>query len=230
MYKIINDLKKIINKPNLTFEELSYKWLDKKKNYIKKSTYSNYLYNIKRYLLPKLGYIKLKNLEYYDFNYFVEELNRGLAPKTIRDILCNLKSILYFGEQEYNYKINIKEIKNPKMNINPLIILNDKEIKKLENYCLKLNTLKSIGIIICLNTGLRIGEICALKWENIDLDKRELYIKETLQRIYDNEQDRTKIIIDTAKTKTSVRTIPISNKLYKILINFKNKYKKDEFF
>lgn len=230
MNRIIKKVKKTINKHKLTFEDLSYEWLYFKKNDIKKSTYSNYLYNIRKYLLPELKDLKLKDLEFYDFNYFVEELNQELSPKTVKDILCNLKAILYFFEQEYDCKINVKRIKNPKMNANPLVILSNREIKKLESYCLKENSLKSIGIIICLNTGMRIGEICALKWENIDLEKRELYIKETLQRIYNNEQEGTKIIIDSAKTKTSVRTIPISNKLYNILINFKGQYKSEDFF
>ena len=60
--------------------------------------------------------------------------------------------------------------------------------------------------------------------------KKENYILETLQRIYNNEQEGTKIIIDSAKTKTSVRTIPISNKLYNILSNFKGQYKSEDFF
>ena len=234
MYEVLKRIKNSVNKYRLKFEDVSYEWLEYKKSDIKESTYSNYLYNIKKYLLPELKDLNLKELEKYDFNNFINKLNKGLSSKTTRDILCNLKSILYFIEEEYGCKmINIKKIKSPKINTKPLVILNDKEIKKLERYCLKLNTLKSIGIVICLNTGLRIGEICALKWENIDLDKREIYIKETVRRIYSKEQKgvkKTKVVIDTAKTQTSIRTIPISSKLYEILVPLKNKYKKEEFF
>ncbi len=226
MHRISN----IINKNKLTFQDLAHQWLEIKKREIKKSTYSNYVYTVEKYLLPKLSLVKLKNLEKIDFNVFIEELAQNLSPKTVRDILCNLKSILYLAEEEYECKINIKKIKGPKMNIEPLVILSDREIRKLEHYCLKINTLRSIGIIICLNTGLRIGEICALKWENIDLSKRELYIKNTLQRIYNKGTGETEIIIDTAKTKTSVRTIPITNKLYFILNELKSNYKPTDFF
>lgn len=230
MYKIIKKFKNVVNKYKLTFEDISDEWLEFKKNDIKRSTYSNYSYNIKKYLIPELKCLNLRNLENYDFNYLVEKLSKELSPKTVKDILCNLKAILYFLEQEYDCKINIKKIKSPRTNLNSLVILSDKEIKKIEKYCLNLNTLKSIGIILCLNTGIRIGEICALKWQNIDLEKKELHINETLQRIYDKSQHVTKIIIDSAKTRTSIRTIPISNKLYNILIKFKDKYNKDDFF
>ena len=73
------------------------------------------------------------------------------------------------------------------------------------------NSLKSIGIFMCLNTGLRVGEICALKWENIDIGKKTIQVKKTLQRIY-VDQKKTRVIIDNPKTVKSVRTIPISNK------------------
>lgn len=81
-----------------------------------------------------------------------------------------------------------------------------------------------------MNTGMRIGEICTLKWKNVDLEKRILYVKATLQRIYDRENRTTKVIIDTPKTQSSVRNIPISNKLYEILEPVKSKYQDEDFF
>ena len=68
-----------------------------------------------------------------------------------------------------------------------VFLLSSKERIRLEKYCLKENTLKSLGILLSLNTGLRIGEICALKWENIDLKEKNIYVKKTLQRVYDTE-------------------------------------------
>ena len=229
-----NGLRKIrnsINKYRFTFEDVFYMWIEYKKSEIKKSTYSTYLYNVTKYLFPKLKNLTLKKIEKYNFDELADELSKKLSPKKTRDILCNLKAILTFIEDEFDCKINLKKIRSPKLIAKPTVILNDKEINKIEKYCLKLNTLKSIGIIICLNTGLRIGEVCALKWENIDLDRREIYIKKTLQRVYsDKNLGKTEIIVDTPKTQTSIRTIPISNKLYEILIPLKNKYKNEEFF
>ena len=112
----------------------------------------------------------------------------------------------------------------------PVVILNKREKNKLEKYCLNENTSKSFGVVICLNIGLRIGELCALKWKNIDVDKREIKVRKTLQRIYDEETGKTKIIIDTPKSKKSVRNIPISNKLYEILKNAKKGTSDNSFF
>ena len=224
------EIMKIINKYKLTFEDISCEWLNVKKKETKKSTYSTYSYSIRKFLMPEFQTMTLKKLESYNYNEFVEKLSQDLSTKTIRDIINNLKSILLLAEQKYGCKMKIKEIKIPKLDSEPLEILSNKERTKLENYCLKENSLRSLGIIICLYTGLRVGEICALKWENIDLEKRELQVKYTLQRIYDENQKRTKISLDTAKTKTSIRKIPISNKLYNILIKLKNNYNDDDFF
>ena len=70
-----------------------------------------------------------------------------------------------------------------------------------------------------MNTGLRIGEMCALKWKNINLDKRTISVKQTMQRVYNREEHKTKVILDIPKTQKSIREIPISNKLYEILKN-----------
>ena len=110
------------------------------------------------------------------------------------------------------------------------MILSKTERRKIIKYCLEENSLKTLGIIICLNTGLRIGEICALKWKGINLEKREINIRNTLQRIYDEPQKKTRIIIESAKTRTSIRNIPITNKLYNLLYPLRKKYKDDDFF
>ena len=219
-----------MKKKNMKFGELANKWLDVKKLNIKESTYSHYVYYISKYLIPEFEDYKIKKLSSYNFNKFVEKKSETLSPKTVRDIICILKSILYFAEDECECDIKIKKIVSPKLNQEPLTILNKREKTKLEKYCLKENTLESLGIIICLNTGLRIGEICALKWENIDLEKRELKVKSTLQRIYTPGKNRTKIIIDKPKTKTSVRVIPITTKIYDILIGLKDQYFVSDFF
>lgn len=83
---------------------------------------------------------------------------------------------------------------------------------------------------MCLNTGMRLGELCALKWEDIDLNEKCIYIKKTVQRIYKGKNEKSKIIIDTPKTQYSIREIPINSKLYNLLKPIKSKYKKEAFF
>lgn len=230
--KILNKLRNIVKKKDdkLKFNILVEEWLENKKISIKESTYCNYVYVINKYIIPTFENMLIEELKNYNFNDFVIELMEELSTKTVRDILCILKAILCYANKEYDCNIKISKITSPKLVQGNVTILSNREKGKLESYCIRINTLKSIGILICLNTGIRIGELCALKWKNIDIDKKILYVNNTLQRIYDNKQKKTRIIIDVPKTIKSIRQIPISNKLYEILKTIKNKYNDDNFF
>lgn len=214
----------------IDFDKIVEKWLEYKKTTIKQSSYSNYEYVVNKYLMKYLQGKKINELEKYDFNDLVNELSAELAPKTVKDIACVLKSILHYAEDEYNCKIKTNKIKVPKQNTGSVDVFNKAEKNRIEKCCIESNNTKELGILICLNTGLRIGEICALKWKNIDIDKRMIYVKSTLERIYDNKLKKTKIIIDKPKTITSVREIPISNKLYSILKTLRKNYEDEDFF
>ena len=147
----------------------------------------------------------------------------------MRDIVTKLKEIINFYEEEHNTKLNIKKMSLPKMNKKEIQILSNKEKQKLEKYCIQQNDLKSLGILICLNTGLRVGEVCALRWENVDFETRRIHVEKTIERIYSKEENKTIVIIDTPKSITSVRTIPINSKLYNILKQIRGKSKKTDF-
>ena len=78
---------------------------------------------------------------------------------------------------------------------------------------------KNLGIVICLCTGLRIGELCALKWNSFDMENNVIKIRQTVQRIYVVDEDvrYTKIVVNEPKTKQSNRDIPMSAELLKII-------------
>ena len=214
----------------LSFDNVVEEWLSYKKMTIKKSSYSNYEYMINKYLRPYLQEKKIIELERYDFNELINKLNLELAPKTVRDIICILKSILNYIEDEHGGKVRTNKIVVPKLNMENITVFSKLEKNRIEGQCVKSNDLKELGILICMNTGLRIGEICALRWKDINLEKRIIYVQATLERIYDEKLNKTKVIIDKPKTKNSIRQIPISNKLYNILKPLKKKYKDDDFF
>ncbi len=91
------------------------------------------------------------------------------------------------------------------------------------NYIQEHFTFRNLGVYICLSEGMRIGEVCALTWEDIDTDNGVISVNRTIQRIYVIEEGnrRTELILDTPKTKNSIREIPISKDLLKILKPFK---------
>ena len=201
-----------IFKRTILFKTETNDWLLFKKNSIKNSTYYRYKYLIDRYIL---SFFKNKNIYYflnYDFNIYIDYLSGILSAKTIKDILSIFKSILKYIERKYNIDYKLDLISTPKIEQSEIKILKDYERIKLEKYCLESNSLKNIGIVICLNTGLRLGEICALTWDNIDFDENCIIINKTIQRIYKGKNS-TSIQLDSPKTKRSIRKIPISKKI-----------------
>lgn len=227
--KKLNEVKNIIvsRRKRKDFEVVTEEWLKYKKNTVKKSTYYNYSYSVAKYLYPSFAGKNITKIKNY--NNFIEELSDTLSPKTVRDIVTKLKEIINFYEEEHNTKLNIKKMSLPKMNKKEIQILSNKEKQKLEKYCIQQNDLKSLGILICLNTGLRVGEVCALRRENVDFETRRIHVEKTIERIYSKEENKTIVIIDTPKSITSVRTIPINSKLYNILKQIRGKSKKTDF-
>ena len=227
--KELNEVKEVIvsKKRRRDFRVVTEEWLKYKKNTVKKSTYYNYVYSVEKYLYPRFAGKNITKIRNY--NDFIEELSDTLSPKTVRDIITKLKEIISFYEEEHNTKLNIKKMSLPKLNKKEIQILSNKEKQKLEKYCIQQNDLKSLGILICLNTGLRVGEVCALRWENIDFESKKIHVEKTIERVYSTNEKKTIVIIDTPKSITSVRTIPMNSKLYGILKQMKGKSKKTDF-
>lgn len=194
-------------------------WKKDKKQYVKKSTYSAYVLLVKNHLLPYFG--DKYEVEESDVQKFVfEKLEQGLSQKTIMDILIVLKMILKFGVKHRYLSCREIEIKFPTQRENEgLEVLSRSNQRKIMNYIEKNFTFKNLGIYICLSTGLRIGELCALTWDDIDEDNGVILVRKTIQRIYviDDVKKRTELIIDTPKTKNSIRDIPMTSDLIKII-------------
>ncbi len=220
---------KILRK-TISFNEETKDWLLFKKNSIKSSTYYRYKYLVDKYILSFFKYKSIYFFLDYDFNIYIEYLSSILSTKTVKDILSIFKSILKYIERKHNIDYKLDLVSTPKNEPNEIKILKNEEKEKLEKYCLENKDLKNLGIVICLNTGLRLGEICALTWNNIDFNEKCIIINKTIQRVYKGKKD-TSIQLDTPKTKKSIRKIPISNKIFYPLKDLKkvNNYCGDEF-
>lgn len=201
------------------FQEIIRLWREDKKQYVKTSTISAYTLLIENHILPAFG--KADRINEADVQEFVfEKLNSGLSQKSIKDILIVLKMILKFGVKNGYFEYTQIDIKFPTQRERQEIeVLSRSNHRKVISYIQENFTFRNLGIYICLCAGMRIGEICALKWEDIDTENGIISVKKTIQRVYmiEGEERYTELILDSPKTKNSIRDIPMTRDLLKLL-------------
>lgn len=147
-----------------------------------------------------------------------------MSITTVKTYISVINSILSFAyDNDYKCVEHIK-ITFPKKQKNELKILTQKEQKLLTAYLTKNIDLTKLAILFALYTGIRCGELCALKWGDIDLFNGIVSINKTMQRVQcDDKNYKTKIIITPPKTTNSNRMIPIPKFLVSILKSFNPK-------
>lgn len=202
-----------------TINQITEEWKEKKKKYVKKSTYAAYQLLIQNHIKPYFGDLYEVNEEKVQ-QFVFDKLDAGLSEKTIRDIIIVLKMILKFGiKNGYLEYIQIDAKFPSKQEKKDLDVLSKADQKKFMEHLRNNFTFKNLGIFICLSTGMRIGEICGLRWCDVDTAEGVIKVRHTLQRIYiiESEARHTELLLDTPKTANSVRDIPMSSELLKML-------------
>ncbi len=210
-----------------TFETLANLWLADVKVSVKESSYTRYYRIIEKYLFPLLKNQILAKIDQTFIRQLSEKLlkeggvDKGpLSPKTVSDILCVLKRIFQYGS-ENNYPCpNLNSIKYPQKSQKNIKILNDTDRTKIEKILLNSEDATSLGILFTMFTGVRIGELCGLRWEDIDLENGTVTISRTVERISDlnvNRKTKTKVVISEPKTQNSIRVIPLTKFLIEYL-------------
>lgn len=212
----------------IKFKSLIEEWLQYKKTTIKESSYLNYKFIIEANIKKEMGEKNLEELLQYNFNSFVEQLMEKLSSKTVKDIMTVLKAILKYAEIKYDINFKISLISTPAQITNEVEVFNDKDRKEMEKYCIQSKEIRDLGVLISLYTGLRIGEVCALKWSDIDFEKKYIKVNHTLQRVYVNKRE-TKVLYDRPKTKKSIRKIPMAKVLYEKLKEISKNYDNEAF-
>ncbi|CDA80009.1 putative uncharacterized protein [Clostridium sp. CAG:594] len=210
---------------NNTYKKHVIKWLNEKKSYVKESTYANYSYIVYNYIIPYVGNYNVKKLNKKVFQDLILNLHeKSLSNKTIKDIIMVIKSSLRKVFEENKIKsFSLKLVYPKEKNIKTMNVLSKNEQHILMEYIIKNISDKNVGILLSLLCGLRIGEVCALKWENIDLENKIIHITKTIQRIYIKENNTilSKVVITNPKTIKSNRDIPINDFMYEKLINLR---------
>ena len=225
-----------------TIKEIAVAWLEYKRPFVKDSTFAAYALTVQNHIVPAFG--ESCELPETDVQQFVlQKLENGISVKTIKDILIVLKMVMKYGVKQ-SWLLHAEwDIKYPTTSTNKeLEVLSVGNHRKILNHIqshftftglgiyISLSTglrigeicalkFQSLGIYLCLTTGLRIGEICALRWSDICLKKGSLTVQRTIERIYviTPDEKHTEIVINTPKTANSCREIPLSREALSLI-------------
>ena len=216
----------------MKYQEWLSEWLE---NYVKPSskpkTYTRYAQIVESHLLPRLGGYELDELTPQLLQHQIVDMGKcgnkrtckGLAPSTVNLIVAVIQESL---ETAYSIELtkvySADKIKRPRIEEKKVECFSVAEQKVLEEALKNDKRPKTFGILLCLYTGLRIGELLALEWTDIDFDKREISISKTCHDSRD-ELGRYVRFVNPPKTSTSMRVIPIPKQLVPLLRETKKK-------
>lgn len=217
----------------MLFNEWATQYFENQKSFVKESTLGVYLTmyrtHIKDYWeeidLDDISSMKTQQyLNYLVMKPMTNKPNLTLSKKTAQDILIVFKAICYEAMRNglmHEFTFHTKMPKNVRENEEQTFkTVKDGDYDKLLKYCVDNINSTTIAIIIAIETGMRIGEICGLTWENVDFENNCIKVRQILNRII-CEDGTTRITISEPKTKTSKRNIPMT----KLLNNLLKKYK-----
>lgn len=200
-------------------------WLNAVVNRVKESTFANYKAKFEKHILPEFADIPCADLSAGKINEFInQKLAKGLSASYVRDIFTVFKSMLKYAQEEYGFRLSLKNVVLPKTEKKQIEKISNTAQKRLVSYLKENMSLTAFGILISLFMGLRIGELCGLKWNDVDFQNKILHIRRTVQRISStNGSRKTKVIISTPKSDASFRSVTIPDFLMEYFEKFLNK-------
>ncbi len=196
---------------NISVSQAYQEWLSAIGNRVKESTCANYRTKFEKHILPEFGETLCCDLTAGKINTFInKKLADGLSAGYVRDIFTVLRSMLRYAQEEYGFHISLRNVALPKIVKRKAEKISGGEQKKLTAYLKDNMDHTAIGILLSLYMGLRIGELCGLRWADIDLENKVIYVRRTIQRIsVCGEKRKTKVIISSPKSDSSFRAIAI---------------------
>lgn len=203
---------------SLTLREVSESYLESCRGRVKRSSCSTYATVAERHILPEFGERQICSLSAEELNSHLADISFGpeaLSVSSVRVIVSVLRAIFRHAAETGLPVIPPDSIRRPPSPGRDTRILSPAEQQRLRDHlCFNTNNVK-LGVLICLYTGLRIGEICALKWGDICVESSTINIRRTVQRIRNLDYDengagsRTMLIFDAPKSRAGARCIPI---------------------
>lgn len=203
-----------------TFSEIASEWKTDKQRFVKETTMAVYGLQLQTHLLPAFGdrtMIEEKDVQ----QFVVDKLNKGLSERTTKDVLIVLKMVVRWANKHagWDNRTDWEIIFPTRREQTELEVMTVADQQKIVKYVKENFTFRNLGLQICLFTGLRIGEVCGLKWSDYNFSNNTLTINRTVERIYaiDNDQRKSRVVVSTPKTASSNRTIPMNKELQKVL-------------
>lgn len=199
-------------------------WLEYIRQKNKASTVYKYVYLLQQHILPYWGDMEIRSITATEINQFSHnklngsETGRPLSKSYVRSMLLIIHGVLTYAAQEGWYQPSQIKIHKPIPDKKCVPILTKEQQLLLESTLKQASAPIGIGIMLALQTGLRIGEVCALRWEDIDRHNHILYVRSTISRIADPAATgKTILVTDAPKTRASIRSIPYTTSLENLL-------------
>ena len=211
----------------MTLASVSLRWLEDRRPFLKESTIAKYIDFLQCYILPKFGKRTMDSISTESIQDFARSLlafggadRQGLSARTVSEILCILKGIRgYAIKQGYTVGFSMDGLLVKQKQKQPRTF-SEQETRRLRSYLRGHRTIYNVGILLCLETGIRLGEVCALQWSDISLTERKLHIRQTVQRIRMDAGGtgaKTRIVITSPKSDSSTRVIPLPDSMCAVL-------------
>lgn len=226
-----NSEHKIKNNIEKTFEEVLYLWLSCNRVKYKGATETKYTYLIERHIAPELGKKRIGQITTEVLNKFIEnkltngriDCQGGLSNAYVRNIALIVNAAMKFAVDEQLCSPKNVSVHKPIINKGQVTVFSLSEQRIMEKHLLQGTDRTKLGILLSLYMGLRIGEVCALTWEQVDFNECVIHIRSTISRVkcQKNMSKKTELIIDSPKTLSSIRDIPIPSKLLPIMLELK---------
>ena len=213
-----------------SYNEILKMWLLSAKNHVKESTFSRYNHLVERHIQPFLGGYQIGEISNALLEKYIDYLlqcgrldgSGGLSPKSVSDILVVIKRSMRYAQENNHLVICSTAGLSVKRSRKNMRVLSKIEQRQLEYVLMQDMDLTKFTVLLCLYTGIRIGEACALRWKHIRLDSGILEVRETMQRIQapQNVASKTRIIITEPKSVSSNRDIPLPQFLMQYAVQF----------
>lgn len=208
-----------------TVSELYEEFYQSIRHRVKDSTAANYEMKAVKHIIPAFGKKRIDAVSDIDIYEFMEtKQHEGLSSRYISDIIILMKTIFKYAVKVYRIFNPMDDIVLPKKKSPEITLLDTEEQSRLEQYISENLNSAALGVALSMSTGIRIGELCALQWKDVDLEKRILTVRKTVQRIQcRNGFRKTKLVVTEPKSESSRRNIPIPEFMIAILKKFQDK-------